>query len=371
MTDPLSSVLAGLFMGVALAAAWGHIARPPSLDGERWFKVLLASLMRGRSEQRGEDAETWASTVVECVPYHPAGRDPEAKVASPSTWRPAQPLQEGEAALMEQLARLETKAQRWQHLYQDSEEAIHARLSDPMDLGPDYDLGRWAGLSNGWDCVADWGGGSQMLGTTLLERVGARWILVRGREAQPTGALLSTLSEELGTWAAPVVDAGDLDSLNASLDREPGRVVLVGEDVGALECLRILADRPALRDRVDAVLALSAPLAGVDDPTSPYARARWTDWMAHWFGHAQLDTDCVRQTPYMSLQWLDPTVEPSGVVGLPLSEARFPPPGEGPFPMVEVVDLGPLLVSNPPPPDLTAKALMGVVCGWVLARRSS
>ena len=143
--DPFSSVLAGLFVGVAVAAAWGHIARPPSLDGERWFKVLLASLLRGRSEQEGEDAETWASTVVQCVPYHPAGREPESKVSSPSTWRPAHLLQEGEAALMEQLTGLETKAQRWQHLYQGAEEGLHARLSDPMDLGPDYDLGRRAG----------------------------------------------------------------------------------------------------------------------------------------------------------------------------------------------------------------------------------
>jgi pimeloyl-ACP methyl ester carboxylesterase len=210
-----------------------------------------------------------------------------------------------------------------------------------------------------------------MLGVTLLERVAARWVLVGGREDQPTGGVLSSLSDELGAWATPVVSAADLDALGSDLDQETGRVVLVGEDIGALECLRLLADRPALRDRIDAVLAISAPLAGVDDPTSPYARARWTDWMAHWFGHAQLDTDCVRQTPYMALQWLDPTVEPPGVVGLPLSEARFPLPGEGPFPMVEVVDLGPLLVSSPPPSDLTAKALVGVVCGWILTRRAS
>jgi len=294
-----------------------------------------------------------------------------AKVASPSTWRPARPLQEGEAALMEQLARLETKAQRWQHLYQGAEEGLHARLADPVELGPDYDLGRWTGLSNGWDRVADWGGGSQSVGVTLLERVAARWILVRGRSGQPSRDVLSALSEELGAWAAPVVGAADLGALGSDLDQEAGRVVLVGEDIGALACLRLLADHPALRDRIDAVLALSAPLAGIDDPASPYARARWTDWMAHWFGHAQLDTDCVRQTPYMALQWLDPSLDPPGIEGLPMSEARFPPPAEGPFPMVEVVDLGPLLVSRPPPSDLTAKALVGVVCGWILTRRAS
>ena len=89
------------------------------------------------------------------------------------------------------------------------------------------------------------------------------------------------------------------------------------------------------------------------------------------FGHGEMDTDCVRRTPYMSLQWLDLTETTPGVAGLPMSEARFPRPKPGPIEMIEVVDLGPLWVSTPPPHDLTSKALVGVVCGWVLTQRAS
>ena len=103
MTDPVSLVLAGLLLVVGSAAAWSHVARPPDLDGERWFKMLLASLHRGRSEQQGHDAEAWAEQVILTVPYHPAGRDPEIKVSSPESWCPRVPLLEGEQALVERL----------------------------------------------------------------------------------------------------------------------------------------------------------------------------------------------------------------------------------------------------------------------------
>ena len=47
MTDPLSLSLAGTAAVVAIAAGWLAVPRPPSLDAERWFKVILATLMRG------------------------------------------------------------------------------------------------------------------------------------------------------------------------------------------------------------------------------------------------------------------------------------------------------------------------------------
>lgn len=371
MTDPVSLVLAGLLLIVGTAAAWSHVARPPDLDGERWFKMLLASLQRGRSERQGHDAEAWAEQVVLTVPYHPAGRSPEAKVGSPETWRSAFPLMEGEEALVEQLAGLATIEERWHHLYVASEEAMSARLSDPAELGPHYDLGRWVGQANGWDRVADWGAGSGELGEALLTRLGARWVLVSGRTDQAPPTLLEALASELGEHAVERVGVDDVGAVGDALENQGERVIWVGEDTGALACLRLLADRPALRDQTDAVVALSAPLKGVDDDGSPFARAKWSDWMARWFGHAELDTDCVRRTPYMALQWLDLNEGVPGVAGLPLSEARFPRPKQGPIEMVEAVDLGPLLVSNPPPVDLMAKALVGVVCGWVMTHRAS
>ena len=371
MVDPVFLVIAGLFLVVGVVAAWAHVARPPELDGERWFKLLLASLHRGRSEARGDDAEAWAEQVILTVPYHPAGRDPAGKVGSPETWCAPFPLMDGEEALVEQLARLDTIEARWRYLYVESEEGMAARLTDPADLGESYDLGRWVGQAQGWDRVADWGAGNGDLGTALLKRVEARWVLVSGRSDPIAPSLLEALASELEVGVVERVKAADLASLGDHLEQQSERVIWIGEDTGALACLSLLAERPTLRDQTDAVLALSAPLKGVDDPASPYARARWSDWMGQWFGHGELDTDCVRRTPYMSLQWLDLNQVTAGVAGLPLSEARFPEPKSGPIDMIEVVDLGPLWLSNPPPSDLTAKALVGVISGWVLTHRAS
>ena len=92
--------------------------------------------------------------------------------------------------------------------------------------------------------------------------------------------------------------------------------------------------------------------------------------MGAWFGHDTLDTDRVWPTPYLSMQWVDIRETPPGLKGLPLQDARFPTPRSGPLQMVEVLDLGPMLVTSHPPVELVAASLLAVASGFVLTRRA-
>ena len=48
------------------------------------------------------------------------------------------PALEGERALVERLAAIETPAARWQSMYRDDTHAQESLMQDPMDLGPAY-----------------------------------------------------------------------------------------------------------------------------------------------------------------------------------------------------------------------------------------
>ena len=63
MQDPVSVGLASLAGVVALAAGWLMWPRPPSLDGERWFKITLATLLLGEVDAAGEDQDVWANQL--------------------------------------------------------------------------------------------------------------------------------------------------------------------------------------------------------------------------------------------------------------------------------------------------------------------
>jgi hypothetical protein len=146
-------------------------------------------------------------------------------------------------------------------------------------------------------------------------------------------------------------------------------VVVVGEEAGVASVLRVLAGNADLRDQVVAVASVGGVVGGRTDEEGLFGEAARRDWLAAHFTQTGLDTDVVRLTPYLAMQWLDRAAWPPGVPGLPLQNARFPEPGaEGATATtIEAVDLGPL----PPdaPADLVARALIAVVAGWVATRR--
>ena len=102
MADP---VLTGLAATAGLLAAGAAVLiwpRPPALDGERWFKITLASLFLGELDAKKAPESEWAERLLRFVPYHPAGRLPERKVVQPLAEPPGARL-EGERALQEAL----------------------------------------------------------------------------------------------------------------------------------------------------------------------------------------------------------------------------------------------------------------------------
>ena len=100
-----------------------------------------------------------------------------------------------------------------------------------------------------------------------------------------------------------------------------------------------------------------------------YGVAGMTAWMkVHW-NDRDFDTEALRRTPYLAMQWLDREAEVPGSRGLPLQQQRFPPLAvlggpEGP----EVVDLGPIPDDAALPAREVALALVAVTLGWVAKR---
>jgi len=372
MIGPLELGIAGVAGVVALLAAWFHIPRVPELDAERWFKTLLATMLRGRCELEQATAQEWAERVALEVPYHPAGRCPERKVSDPATWVPAGPYLEGEQALLEHLRTLADEGARWRWMYLEDEVGLASRLADPTELGDAYSLDAMLGGVDGWSALSSVGAQDMSSLRTLVERVGAVWVLVEGRLNRKAPSVLSPLAAQIGTGVHVVSHDDAQEGLpDVLLDQLQGEsaVIFVGEDIGALRILHALSTRPALRDRAEAVLAVSAPMCGVEDHAS-FGRASTSDWMGAWFGHDTLDTDRVWPTPYLAMQWVDLATRPPGLEGLPLQEARFPRPRPGALQMLEILDLGPLLVTHHPPVELIAGSLLAVTSGFVLTRRA-
>jgi len=372
MIESLELLLAVGACLVAVLAMWFHVPRVPELDAERWFKSILATMLRGRCEQEQASGEDWAARVVREVPYHPAGRFPERKVTSPETWVPAGPYVEGEQALIERLGTLPDQAARWRWMYLEDEVGMSARLVDPVELGASYSFDAMLGGVDGWAALSQVGASDASSLNKLVERVGAVWVLVEGRGEMEAPTVLGHLAHHIGAKVRVVAHDDQQSGLPAALldelQLEPA-VMFVGEDVGSLRILKSLAERPALRDRVEAVLAVSSPLCGLEGHEH-FETSSTTDWMGAWFGHDTLDTDRVWPTPYLSMQWIDVEALPPGLKGLPIQEARFPKPRPGALQMLEVLDLGPLLVTAHPPMELVAASLLAVTSGFVLTRRA-
>jgi hypothetical protein len=376
LTDPVSLGLAALAAALAAGVTWVQLPRTPHLEGERWFKLTLATLLRGKVEQQRGEAADWEREVRELVPYHPAGRWPERKISNPVAHALPSAALPGEHALLEALAARSEPAARWAWLYDEDPAGLDARYSDPAELGPEYD---WSELGQGasWDTLAAWGTGDTTFRTALLRAVPARYVLFEGRPDKRAGpSVLDAMVSELEAAGQPAVrvpwgqTAQASEQVRGVCPQLSDRAVLVAEEAAVIELLRVLQQDAELRDRVSAVVSVGGVIGGRTDEPGPYGEATCQDWLGAHFTQNELDTELVRLTPYMAVQWLDRRAWPPGVPGLPLAHSRFPEPrSDVPIDTIESVDLGPLPADRPVPVELVARALLAVVGGWVHSRR--
>jgi hypothetical protein len=382
LTAPWVVGLALLALVVAGAAAWTSVRRVDALDPELWFKVILATLLRGEVERNAGTADDWETAVRRWVWYHPAGRNPERKVVAPElhpvegTWLP------GERALQAQLAQRATLADRWRWLYDEDPSALTPCLAPPEDHGAAYDLRRVLGPAGSWDALAAWSMGSSEFAASLARRLDAWWILVDGDREDPkaravlaalasdvagaegrAAAVRLSLKENIEDAAKQCIHAVPADGVES---RRPVVFVAVGGALPAV--LAALLAEPVLRDRTVAVVALGEAIRGVEGhPWSPRSAG---DWLDRNFRPSVLDTELRRPTLYASLAWLDRRAEPPGALGVPLDKARFPKvPDEDAPSAIHGVDLGVFPLAEDLPALILARALRTFVAVWTLHHR--
>ncbi|TNE88281.1 MAG: hypothetical protein EP330_15270 [Deltaproteobacteria bacterium] len=346
-------------VGVGAAAAWLAVPRPPALDGERLFKLSLATLFLGEVEAAGGDAEAWEAACGRWVPYHPAGREPEDKVQRPGTYKPPGEAQPGELALLEQLAKRTDVASRLAYLYREAEAGLEARMADPAELGADWDLSRWLGPELTWEKLAAWRAEDTRAGDALRRQLDVHWLCT-------PGPLADALASAVG--AAAVDASAVLSWIEAHAPDRDQRVVLVGCGEDGLAQLELLRTEPGLRDRVLAVVAVGVPIWGREDGEGTLSPGARRDWMDANFRHEVLDTEANRLTPYCAMQWLDLDAGEVGAHGVSLGQARFGPPrGHQDALRIESVDLGPVVVGIDH--GVLARALVATVAVLVLSKR--
>ena len=367
MLDPLSIGIASAAVALAVVLALLQWPRPVELDGERWFKSLLVTLLRGELESQG--FASWDRAVRAWVPYHPAGRFPERKVMNPLGAHLPGALVDGERALIEALHECATPEQRWARLFDEDEAARATLMDDPVELGRAYDPATYLGSEQGWEAVARWGSHDSAFQEHLLRRMDAQWFLVESGSGP--ARVIPSLATLLGERGAQVDLSGDalVQYLEAALPHVGDRCVLVGEGAGIVHILNALRDRVQLRDQVVAVVSIGGVIGGLEGEPGQLGTVARRDWLEAWFQHRHLDSEVVRRTPYMALQWLDRSQWPPGAEGLEIAHARFPQVPEEPIETIEVVDLGVLPADDGLPSLQVARALMTVVSCWILSRR--
>lgn len=366
-TDPISLGIAAAAAATALLAGWFQVRRPAAIDAERWLKATLATLLRGRIDADDGSAESWARAVRAQVPYHPAGRQPDRKVLHP-TAVPDGPLLEGEQALLDALRKAPDVATRWSLLHDGTDEAADALLQDPIDLGPDYAPAAVLGPGTTWDELASWAH-DEDFGTRLAARHPLTWVCF---QSGPDGAESSVLDALVALWPHTAVLGPDTDPREViePLVQPGAKLVIAAEGDAVVDALEVMQKNDGLRDQVVAFVAIGAPVLGREggpDAVSPAVRE---DWMGRWYSQQHLDTEEVRLTPYLSLQWLNRSAAEAGTARQPVAWARFPRPARHGTDVetIESVDLGVLPRPGGPDEGLIAKALLFVVAGWAAQR---
>lgn len=329
------------------------------MDGERLFKISMATLLLGQVESRGGTAAEWEEQVKRWVPYHPAARLPEQKLSRPETFKPPGPALDGELGLVQHLAELGSVPARVRYMYEEAEAGLDARMADPTELGPDWDLSSFITRGITWESVAAWTAEDRRVPDAISAQLPARWF------ATP-GAIGAALADEIG--AVQVLAEDLIDAVEREAPGRHERLVIVACGDDAVHVLDRLVEAPGLRDRMLAFVAVGAPLWGREDGADEFAPGVRRDWMDAAFRHEVLDTEAMRMTPYCALQWLDPMAETPGAFGVGLQNARFgPPKGHTDALRIESVDLGPVPVGIDE--HLLARALILTVSVLVLSKR--
>lgn len=327
--SPFDAALWAAVVVLALAAGWLTLPRPPLLDWERLFKLAIVTFARGEVERAGGAAEAWLSAGRGMAWYHPAGRDATMKLLDPAGYSVAVPALPGERALMEELAATSDPADRLRRMFSGGADAL--LYEDPAELGPAWDLAVMLGQGADWDALA-------ALSDPWREAIRRRndrrrWVIVADPEREDAlEGLRAGLAAALGDEQVALVREADAEALARRIDalipEIADRLVLVAVGRGAELALRVLRKEQGQRDRVLAVVTLSAAL---DQP-----------WLEAEFTHLGFDTELNRQTPYFYLAFVDPSCEELGEAGRPARFARVPSP---PVPAsgrvaIEAIDLG-------------------------------
>jgi len=338
-TDLLLWGVALVFFGVAFSCT---LPRPPALDWELYFKVVLATLLRGEVESEGGKAEDWYAKGRKWIWFHPAARNLSQKIVSPADLVVPIPALEGELALVADLAGLEGPAARIRRIF-GTEGPDDLLYDDPAWLGEAYAPSQLLGAGLDWDQVASFG--EELVAALHRRSESVHWAFAGAAPA---------LEESMRAYLPPDkvhhMDGGSVEALGERLESVvPGRsdrlvVVVSGEE--ALKTTQAMHARPVLRDRVLGVVGVGAKLGG--DGSA---------WLAQFFDHVSMDTEVARATCWFHLAFLATELAPPGDVACPLSGTAWPDP---PVPQsgrasIETVDLGVL----PGPAGEYPAALLG------------
>jgi hypothetical protein len=321
-----------VFFG-AIAAGWLSLQRPASLDWERLWKTILATIIRGDVENAGGGADDWWAQLA-TVPYHPAGRQAYSKLHRPSLDDVQVPALGGERALVEALIGLDTVDARAHWMYREAEAASEALMGDPAELGTAYDPAQHLAPSVTWEHIAAWDATVQ---AAIARRLSDVVVAVLGIDATP-------LIQAAPHATVKAVDQASEATLCALLPDSHQRMVIIAQGMHVHEVLAVLHSCAVLRDRVVVMLSLGTAVMSEEH----------RGWMEDHFQHKELDTELNRRTLYMA-------ITDGGEAHLDASDQRFPERAELPsgWAPIESVDLGPLVLAQQDPSHF-ARAL------WVL-----
>jgi hypothetical protein len=322
--DFLLWVLAVVLFGVAFSCT---LPRPPALDWELYFKVVLATLLRGEVESGGGKADEWYAKGRKWIWFHPAARNLSQKITAPGEHEVPVPALEGELALVADLAALEGGAARIQRLF-GTEGPDDLLYDDPAWLGEAYAPANLLGAGLDWDQVASFG--EELVAALHRRCENVHWAFVGA-----SAALEEAMGACLPSERVHRIEPDSVDALGEALESAaPGRsdrLVVVVSGVEALKATQALHARPGLRDRVLGVVGVGAKLGGEGKP-----------WLSQSFDHVSMDTEVARATSWFHLAFLVAGEDLPGDVECPLDGTSWPCP---PVPQsgrasIETVDLG-------------------------------
>jgi hypothetical protein len=344
-------VALGLF-GVAFSCT---LPRPPALDWELYFKVVLATLLRGEVESDGGKADEWYTQGRKWIWFHPAARNLSQKITAPGEHEVPVPALEGELALVADLVELEGTPARIDRLF-GTEGPDDLLYDDPAWLGEAYAPANLLGAGLDWDQVATFG---EDLVAALHRRFETvHWAFV-GVSAALEKAMTAHLPRGMAHSIAPGSGEAVGDALETAAPGRSDRLVLVVSGEAALQATQALHARPALRDRVLGVVGVGAHLGG-----------EGSAWLAQSFDHVSMDTEVARITSWFHLAFLVQGEDPPGEAGCPLSGTAWPCPAlpQSGRASIETVDLG---VLPGPAGDYPARLLGRALLLTVTARLST